>query len=106
MTTRRRRRKPRVQASATARGYGYHHQQVRKALLAQWQPGDPCSRCSKPMWGPPNKIHLGHNPERTAWTGLEHAHCNLSEAATRGNRARMTATRTMAVGTVRHSRAW
>lgn len=33
-------------------------------------------------------IHLGHTPDRTAWTGLEHAHCNLSEAATRGNQMR------------------
>lgn len=33
-------------------------------------------------------INLGHTPDRTAYTGLEHEHCNKSEGATRGNRQR------------------
>ena len=31
---------------------------------------------------------LGHNPAGTAWTGPEHARCNRSEGATRGNKER------------------
>jgi hypothetical protein len=57
------------------------------------------------MWGPPRAIHLGHNDDRTAYTGLEHASCNLRDGAKRGNAMRATATATMTV-TVKPSRAW
>jgi hypothetical protein len=80
----------------TARGYGRPHQAEQKRRLAAWWPGDPCARCGQPMWQRwmivkgrrVSAIHLGHTPDRTAYTGLEHAHCNLSEGATRGNRMR------------------
>lgn len=101
---RRPRRKPH-QLSAAARGYGYLHQKIRAALIAAWTPGDPCTRCGQPMWGPPRKIHLGHTEDRTAYTGLEHEACNTSEGASRGNRARATVTAAATV-TVRHSRQW
>ena len=118
LTVRRRRtRRHRVQASASARGYGHAHQQLRKALIAAWTPGDPCSRCGQPMWGPPRRIHLGHNDDKTAYCGLEHERCNTSDGATRGNAQRktvaavdktagMTVTVPGMTVTVRHSRTW
>ena len=76
-------------AGVTAqRGYGYRHQQIRRALLAVWQPGDKCTRCHEPMWGPPESIHLGHTDDRSGYRGLEHASCNTADGARRGNRQR------------------
>ena len=109
VSKRRRRPRKRAQASAAARGYGYAHQKLRAALLAQWQPGDPCTRCGGPMWGPPRLIHLGHTDDKLSYRGLEHEHCSTSDGATRGNRMRATVRgeRAMdAVMTVRPSRAW
>ena len=108
MARKRRHPRKRAQASASARGYGYAHQKLRAALLAQWQPGDPCSRCGGPMWGPPRKIHLGHTDDKTAYRGLEHERCNTADGASRGNRARATATAERATGMSlpRQSRAW
>lgn len=110
MAARARWRKPRIraQASASARGYGYAHQKLRAALLARWQPGDPCTRCGQPMWGPPRSIHLGHTDDKLAYRGLEHAHCNTSDGASRGNAQRVKAAgshRTAALQP-RQSRAW
>lgn len=31
---------------------------------------------------------VGHSEDRSRWTGPEHARCNRSEGATRGNKAR------------------
>jgi hypothetical protein len=36
-------------------------------------------------------VDLGHNADRTAWTGLEHRRCNRGEGASRGNRIRRPA---------------
>ena len=60
------------------------------------------------MWGPPRLIHLGHTDDKQAYRGLEHAHCNTSDGATRGNRMRVTAhcERAMDVIMVRPSRVW
>lgn len=86
-----------LKPSTAARGYGHHHQRLRQLLLAQWQPGDPCTRCGQPMWTAYElnrwgrliaAIHLGHTDDRTGYRGLEHAHCNESDGATRGNQAR------------------
>jgi hypothetical protein len=78
------------------RGYAGLHQAEQKRRLALWRPGDPCARCGHPMWQRwmivkgrrVSAIHLGHTDDRTAYRGLEHAHCNLSDGATRGNRMR------------------
>ena len=99
-------RRQRNQASAWARGYNTLHQKLR----AQWKPavdggmafchaavcveGDRWIRPGAP-W------HLGHTPDRTGWTGPEHARCNTSEAATRGNQQRG-----MRVKVTMRSRAW
>jgi hypothetical protein len=40
-------------------------------------------------------IHLGHSDDRTTWTGLEHQSCNTSDGATRGNKKRAEAARTV-----------
>lgn len=85
--------------AALAGAYGYYHKKIRDALIALWQPGDPCTRCGLPMWGPTRKINLGHNDEGTGYTGLEHERCNKRDGAVRGNKQRAgTATR--------HSRTW
>lgn len=110
---RRKPRKPRPRASTAARGYGYPHEKLKKQLLAAWRPGQLCVRCGEPMWERwtldrsgrrMSAIHLGHNDDRTAWTGLEHAHCNLSDGARRGNAMRGVAAVDGRIA--RHSRTW
>lgn len=90
---RRRPRKPRPKASGTARGYGYPHARLRAWWKPQVEAGlVQCHAvvCLEPSrWiKPGSEWHLGHTPARTAWTGPEHAKCNLSEAAIRGNKMR------------------
>lgn len=112
-----RKRAPRPPGYTTAHGWGSSHQKLLKAALAAWQPGDPCTKCGRPMWQrwritPTGRrvsaIHLGHTDDRTGYEGLQHDRCNTSDGASRGNRAR-----TMAVGTHKtvmtvpnQSRAW
>jgi hypothetical protein len=108
---RRRPRGPRNQASAWARGYTTAHQKLR----ARWKPvvEGGMAQCHAAVclegdrWiRPGTPWHLGHTPDRTAWTGPEHARCNESEGAIRGNRARgerVTGARRMAV---QPSRNW
>ena len=77
----------------TARGYGSQHQAERK----RWEPiveaGEAtCARCHKPL-APNEPFDLGHNDDRTEWTGPEHVKCNRSAGAKNANAARMTTTR-------------
>jgi len=83
----------RYYGSTASRGYGGDHQRLR----AQWKPKVDAGQafchaaiCLKPTrWiQPGTPWHLGHTPDRTAWTGPEHEQCNESEAARRGNRTR------------------
>lgn len=80
--------------TTTARGYGYDHQLER----ARWAPkvkagGVCCWRCRLPI-SPRSAWHLGHDDrDRTLWRGPEHARCNTSAAARKGNRARGRARR-------------
>ena|SRR5215471_933994 len=115
-------RKPRPPGYTTTHGWGSVHQKLAAAALAVWQPGDPCTRCGLPMWQrwtitPTGRkvsaIHLGHTDDRTGYRGLEHARCNVSDGATRGNLARgtahgkrMTGMDMTAVRMVRPSRVW
>ena len=80
---------PRLYGTTTQNGYGGPHQALRATLLRQLQQAGmmPCARCGKPIY-PGMPADLGHTPDRTAYTGLEHARCNRSEGATRGNRLR------------------
>lgn len=68
------------QRGGTARrGYGGAHRKTRERLLAQWQPGQPCAHCGKPMWDKTG-LDLAHTADRSGYRGLAHAECN------RGNR--------------------
>jgi hypothetical protein len=79
--------------TTTQRGYGHPHQRLR----ARWKPTVDAGQafchaviCLKPTRHiqPGTPWHLGHTPDRTAWTGPEHEQCNESEAARRGNKMR------------------
>jgi hypothetical protein len=83
----------RWRGKTAARGYGGGHQRLR----AQWKPAVDAGQawchavvCLKPSRHitPGTPWHLGHTPDRTAWTGPEHSVCNLSDGAVRGNRMR------------------
>ena len=90
----------RHRGTTAQRGYGASHVRIQKAALAAWQPGDLCTRCGLPMWhrwaydtrgARISAIHLAHTPDRSGYEGLQHARCNASEGASRGNRQRAVA---------------
>ena len=87
----------RWRGTTTQRGYGADHQALRRQLLAQFTPGQPCARCGQPMWTKAH-IDLGHTADRSAYTGLEHRRCNRADGARRGNKRR--GWRTVTVTTV------
>ena len=83
----------RRRGTTTQRGLGRDHQKLR----ASWKPyveagmvqchAVECLMSSR--WITPGSTwHLGHTPDRTGWTGPEHAKCNTHEGAVRGNRQR------------------
>jgi hypothetical protein len=81
--------------TTTQRGYGWRHQQLRAALLASYDPAQPCPRCRKPLGPVAELLDLGHvDGDKSRYTGLEHAACNR---ATAGRRAEAG----IAPGTVR-----
>ncbi|MFI0482222.1 hypothetical protein [Actinomadura sp. 9N215] len=73
----------------TARGYGWRHQQARRAALARLSadPGQPCSRCGAPMF-PGQLLDLDHSEDRAGYLGLAHRRCNRSAGAVKGNARR------------------
>jgi len=83
--------------STAARDYGRQHQLLRAGWTPQVESGlvdchaiiclHPTRRIQPgALWD------LGHNAERTGWTGPEHRRCNRADGARRGNarRARRT----------------
>lgn len=66
------------------------HKKARAALLAAFQPGDPCCLCGKPMYPPTRLLHADHWPNSDQYRGLAHARCNVRDGARRG-RARQDA---------------
>jgi hypothetical protein len=102
----------RVRGKTAERGYGGAHARLR----ATWKPVVDAGQaychaaiCRKPSrWiAPGTAWHLGHTPDRTAWTGPEHEKCNESEAATRGNRGRGRKTSLTTIpAPLRTSRRW
>lgn len=81
----------------------YHtreHRQARRALIAAFNPGDPCCLCNHPMWPPTRNLHADHDPLDGGYRGLAHGtpcptcrqSCNAVDGARRG-RARQTASR-------------
>ncbi|GAB3429872.1 hypothetical protein [Actinophytocola sediminis] len=73
--------------TTTERGYGAEHQQLRAELLP-WAYGRPCPRCGDLMHEG-QELDLGHDDEdRAEYQGMEHATCNRSAGAAKGNRQR------------------
>ena len=77
----------------TARGYGTAHQALRTQWDSYVQAGDTychAAICLEPSRyiEPGSSWDLGHTPDRQAYTGPEHARCNRTEGARRGNRQR------------------
>lgn len=68
------------------------HRKARAALLAAYQPGDPCCLCGHPMWPPTRNLHADHDPLTGGYRGLAHGapcgacgkRCNQSDGARRG----------------------
>jgi hypothetical protein len=75
-----------VNGSTSQRGYGYNHQALRRALLPHAY-GQPCPKCGETM-RPGQPLDLGHNDDRTGYTGMEHASCNRRAGARKRNRFR------------------
>jgi hypothetical protein len=68
--------------------YDGEHEAVRRALLAVYQPSDPCRRCGRPLGPNPARIDLGHRDDGAGWSGLEHARCNRQAGARLGHARR------------------
>jgi hypothetical protein len=74
------RARDRSRGSRQARGYDRPHDLER----ARWAPAVArgialCRKCGRRI-APGTPWDLGHTPDRTAWTGPEHARCNRSAA--------------------------
>lgn len=67
----------------TESGYGWQHQQIRRALLAMLEPGTPCCRCGLPMYTT-QSLDLDHNDDRTGYNGFAHSRCNRSAGGRKG----------------------
>lgn len=75
-------------ASTAQRGYGSRHKAERKRLDPVVQSGlAMCVRCEEPI-EPGTPWDLGHNDDRTMWTGPEHASCNRADGANKTNAIR------------------
>jgi hypothetical protein len=67
--------------------YGYRHQRARASWEKRGVVGRPCAKCGRPILdGQP--WDLGHSDDGMTYTGPEHAACNRSDGARRGNAAR------------------
>ena len=79
--------------TTTQRGYGLAHVKLRAAWKPKVDAGEAmccaaiCLKRSRQIQ-PGTPWHLGHTPDRTAWTGPEHEQCNEADGARRGNRMR------------------
>ena len=70
------------------KGYGYAHQQARKAWATLVDEGEvDCALCGDPI-EPGAVWHLDHTEDRTDYRGPAHAACNLRDGAVRGNQTR------------------
>jgi hypothetical protein len=70
----------------TARGYGYTHQVLRRALLPGAY-GQTCRHCGETML-PGQALDLDHNDDRTGYRGMAHAACNRRAGANKTNAQR------------------
>lgn len=70
--------------STTSRGYGTAHQRERERWAKEVKKGNAkCFRCDEPI-DPDGPWDLGHNDDRTAWTGPEHVKCNRAAGGANG----------------------
>jgi hypothetical protein len=77
-----------ARGTTTEKGYGSPHQRLRKQWAAVVDRGEAaCARCGR-FIVPGSQWHLGHTDDRTGYIGPEHAYCNTSDGARRGNRMR------------------
>jgi hypothetical protein len=77
-----------VNVSTTRRGYGWTHQRLRQQWTPRVMAGEcVCAKCGQPIH-PGQQWDLGHTDHRDGYTGPEHASCNRSDGARRGNRMR------------------
>ena len=70
--------------TTTQRGYGHHHQQLRKKWRPLVEAGIvTCARCGE-LIPPGASWDLGHvDGDRSSYQGPEHARCNRATAAHR-----------------------
>ncbi len=87
-------KRPPPSGSTTARGYGWQHQKMRTAALAQFVHGQPCMRCGKPILSKAD-AELDHDDnDRTRYLGLSHSACNRRA----GGQAQRSGTQTSEFG--------
>ena len=70
--------------TAEQRGYGREHRRLRAAYARRMAAGErfTCRHCGLTVTAP---WDLGHNDERTAWTGPEHATCGRRDGGRRSH---------------------
>ena len=80
----------RAAKNTTEAGYGSGHQRLRAQYARMVEAGDAlctaavCLRPSR-IIVPGSEWHLGHLPDRSGYSGPQHALCNTSEGGRRGN---------------------
>jgi hypothetical protein len=79
-----RREADRARGTRQQRGYTAEHDRLRRDWAPRVATGRVrCRRCGEPIG--PEPWDLGHNDERTAWTGPEHASCNRAAGGRAGH---------------------
>jgi hypothetical protein len=74
-----------VRPSATQRGYGVEHQELRMATV-EAAVGTACVLCGEVM-DDPARMHLDHTEDRSGYRGFAHDDCNVRDGARRGGAA-------------------
>lgn len=74
--------------STTERGYDGKHQAERARWQTRIDAGEEvwCTRCQRQPLITGREWDLGHNDDRTAWTGPEHVRCNRAAGGREAHR--------------------
>ena len=80
----------RQRGSAHQRGYDGEHERLRRQWAPEVEAGTVDCHATVCMHNtrritPGSPWHLGHTPDRTAWTGPEHARCNTADGGRRSH---------------------